>query len=87
MTGCPAAATSCGPSGWAKGTGEANALYWLRRGEHVWVLRRPPAVINAPGASDMNREWRILTALEGTSVPHPAPLLLGGPDTPWAARS
>lgn len=65
-----------------QGTGEANALYWLRRGQHVWVLRRPPAVINAPGASDMSREWRILTALEGTSVPHPAPLLLGGPDSP-----
>jgi aminoglycoside phosphotransferase (APT) family kinase protein len=46
------------------------------------VLRRPPAVINAPGASDMNREWRILTALEGTSVPHPSPLLFGGPDSP-----
>ena len=65
-----------------EGTGEANALYWLRRAEHVWVLRRPPAVINAPGASDMNREWRILVALEGTAVPHPAPLLLGGPDGP-----
>src|SRR5262249_58350086 len=65
-----------------QGTGEANALYWLRRGEHVGVLRRPPAVINAPGASDMNREWRILTALEGTSVPHPSPLLFGGPDSP-----
>ena len=63
-------------------TGEANALYWLRRGEHVWVLRRPPAVLNAPGASDMNREWRILVALEGTPVPHPAPLLLGGPGGP-----
>jgi len=58
-------------------TGEANALYWLRRGRHVWVLRRPPAVLNAPGASDMNREWRILTALESSPVPHPAPLLLG----------
>ena len=63
-------------------TGEANALYWLRRGERVRVLRRPPAVLNAPGASDMNREWRILVALEGTSVPHPAPLLLGGPGGP-----
>jgi aminoglycoside phosphotransferase (APT) family kinase protein len=68
-----------------EGTGEANALYWLRRGEHVWVLRRPPAVLNAPGASDMNREWRILVALEGTSVPHPAPLLLGGAGGPLGA--
>ena len=30
----------------------------------------------------MNREWRILVALEETVVPHPAPLLLGGPDGP-----
>ena len=30
----------------------------------------------------MNREWRILVALEETAVPHPAPLLLGGPDGP-----
>jgi aminoglycoside phosphotransferase (APT) family kinase protein len=49
------------------------------------VLRRPPAVINAPGASDMNREWRILVALEGTPVPHPSPLLLGGADGPLGA--
>lgn len=75
--GIPLRATRMG-----QGTGEANALYWLRRGEHVWVLRRPPAVINAPGASDMNREWRILAALDGTCVPHPAPLLLGGPGGP-----
>jgi len=66
------------------GVGIANALYWLRRGDHVWVLRRPPAVVNAPGASDMRREWRILTALEGTDVPHPAPLLFAGPGAPLA---
>jgi aminoglycoside phosphotransferase (APT) family kinase protein len=63
-------------------TGTANALFWLRRGEDVWVLRRPPDVINAPGASDMLREWRILTALEGSVVPHPKPLLLGAADGP-----
>lgn len=66
-----------------EGTGVANALYWLRRGDHEFVLRRPPAVVNTPGASDMEREWRILTALDGTDVPHPAPLLLGSAtDTP-----
>jgi aminoglycoside phosphotransferase (APT) family kinase protein len=59
-----------------QGLGEGNALYWLRRAGHTWVLRRPPATVNAPGASDMLREWRILTALEGTPVPHPKPLLL-----------
>ncbi len=57
-------------------TGAGNALFWLRRGEHTFVLRRPPAVVNAPGASDMAREFRILGALEGTPVPHPRPLLL-----------
>jgi aminoglycoside phosphotransferase (APT) family kinase protein len=63
-------------------TGEANALFWLRRGDLTWVLRAPPPVVNAPGASDTLREWRILTALEGTAVPHPAPLLLSGEDGP-----
>jgi len=75
--GSPLQATRMG-----EGTGEANALYWLRRSGHVWVLRRPPAVLNAPGASDMHREWRILTALDGSAVPHPAPLLLGPQDGP-----
>jgi aminoglycoside phosphotransferase (APT) family kinase protein len=58
-----------------QGSGIANALYFLRRGGHTWVLRRPPAVKNHPSASDTTREWRILTALEGTPVPHPAPQL------------
>jgi len=33
------------------GTGVANALYWLRRGGHTWVLRRPPAETNAVTSS------------------------------------
>jgi aminoglycoside phosphotransferase (APT) family kinase protein len=57
-------------------TGIANALYLLGRGEHRWVLRRPPKVKNDPSASNIVREWRILTALDGTPVPHPAPRLL-----------
>jgi aminoglycoside phosphotransferase (APT) family kinase protein len=55
--------------------GIANALFFVRRAGHEWVLRRPPAVKNHPSASNTEREWRILSALEGTSVPHPAPLL------------
>lgn len=58
------------------GTGIANALFVLERGGHRWVLRRPPAVKNDPSASDTVREWRILTALEGTPVPHPTPRVL-----------
>jgi aminoglycoside phosphotransferase (APT) family kinase protein len=57
-------------------TGIANALYLVRRGDHAWVLRMPPEVKNDPSASNTLREWRILTALEGTPVPHPAPRLL-----------
>jgi aminoglycoside phosphotransferase (APT) family kinase protein len=59
-----------------EGTGIANALFLLRRGAHAWVLRRPPVVKNDPSASNTVREWRILTALEGTPVPHPTPRLL-----------
>lgn len=57
------------------GTGIANDLYLVRRGEHAWVLRRPPAVKNDPSASNTLREWRILNALEGTDAPHPTPRL------------
>jgi aminoglycoside phosphotransferase (APT) family kinase protein len=60
----------------ASNTGIANALYVLRRGADVWVLRRPPDVKNDPSASDTIREWRILKALEGTVVPHPHPRVL-----------
>ncbi len=55
--------------------GIANALYLIQRGANRWVLRRPPVVKNHPSAADTKREWRILSALEGTPVPHPTPLL------------
>jgi aminoglycoside phosphotransferase (APT) family kinase protein len=55
--------------------GIANALFFLRRAQHTWVLRRPPAVKNHPSASNTEREWRILRALDGTDVPHPRALL------------
>jgi aminoglycoside phosphotransferase (APT) family kinase protein len=57
-------------------SGVANALFLVSRGSDRWVLRRPPAVKNDPSASDTLREWRILRALEGTSVPHPTPVAL-----------
>jgi aminoglycoside phosphotransferase (APT) family kinase protein len=57
-------------------TGIANALFLITRGTHRWVFRQPPAVKNDPSASDTVREWRILSALEGTDVPHPQPLAL-----------
>ncbi|MFN2545724.1 MAG: phosphotransferase family protein [Actinomycetota bacterium] len=56
--------------------GASNLIFDLRRGPHHWVLRRPPTVPVSPTAHDMVREFRVLSALEGTPVPHPTPLAL-----------
>ena len=47
--------------------GRSNLTYRVRdsRGQ-CWVLRRPPAGPLPSGAHSMEREWRILTALEST---------------------
>ena len=42
----------------------------------VVILRRPPRVKLSPSAHDVVREHRVLTALEGSRVPHPSPLHL-----------
>jgi aminoglycoside phosphotransferase (APT) family kinase protein len=51
--------------------GMGNALFEVQRGDRVFVLRRPPAVLNDKSASNMTREFRILKALDGSDVPHP----------------
>ena len=51
-------------------------MFELHRADQVWVLRRPPAVLNDESASNMTREYRILAALEGSAVPHPTPRVL-----------
>lgn len=43
--------------------GEANLTYLLRYGDAELVLRRPPMGPVAPGAHDMEREWRVLSRL------------------------
>lgn len=73
--GDPAAPLSAAPLG--AGLGIGNALFELRRGDAVWVLRRPPAVLNDKSASNMVREFRILRALDGSAVPHPVARALG----------
>ena len=51
--------------------GTSNVVLTLDRGEDMMVLRRPPAV-PPPGAErGVMREARVLTALNGTNVPHP----------------
>jgi len=41
-----------------------------------WVLRRPATVAVARANDGMRREFRILSALEPTNVPHPRPIAL-----------
>lgn len=51
--------------------GLSNLSYAISGGVRPWVLRRPPLghVLNT--AHDMKREYRVLTALQGTMVPVP----------------
>jgi aminoglycoside phosphotransferase (APT) family kinase protein len=52
--------------------GRSNLTYRVldRRGRS-WVLRRPPTGPLRPGAHSMEREWRILVALQSSPVPVP----------------
>lgn len=52
--------------------GRSNLTYRVSddRGR-AWVLRRPPAGRLRLGAHSMEREWRILTALQSSAVPVP----------------
>ncbi len=56
--------------------GMSNESFWVRRGEQRWVLRRPARVALTGADRGMQREFRVLSALEGTSVPHPKPIAL-----------
>lgn len=56
--------------------GRSNLTYKVRCGDHVWVLRRPPLGHVLPTAHDMVREYRVLTALNGTDVPAPRTIAL-----------
>ncbi len=51
--------------------GTSNVVLTIERGEKPMVLRRPPAVPPPGAEKGVLREARILTALNGTDVPHP----------------
>ncbi|NUU22642.1 MAG: phosphotransferase family protein [Streptomycetaceae bacterium] len=51
--------------------GRSNAMFEVRRGGHAWVLRRPAGVAAERAEDGLRREFRILSALGETSVPHP----------------
>jgi aminoglycoside phosphotransferase (APT) family kinase protein len=56
--------------------GSSNAMFVVERGSEQWVLRRPASVAIERASEGMRREFRLITALEGTPVPHPAPVAL-----------
>jgi aminoglycoside phosphotransferase (APT) family kinase protein len=56
--------------------GRSNLTYRITDGTRIWVLRRPPLGHVLPTAHDMSREFRVISALAGTDVPVPAPLVL-----------
>jgi aminoglycoside phosphotransferase (APT) family kinase protein len=55
--------------------GHSNETFFVRWGPHEFVLRRPPRGAFLPTAHDVAREFRVLSALSGTSVRAPRPLL------------
>lgn len=54
------------------GGGTQNVLVRFERGGEAYVLRRPPRHPRANSNETMRREARVLRALAGTDVPHPA---------------
>ena len=56
--------------------GTSNEMFIVDRGSSRSVLRRPAGVALQRANEGMRREYRILAALEGTAVPHPAALAL-----------
>ncbi|HYH28574.1 MAG TPA: phosphotransferase family protein, partial [Actinomycetota bacterium] len=55
--------------------GHSNETFFVRRDDHQWVLRRPPAGAFLPTAHDVLREHRVLAALRDTPVRTPVPIL------------
>jgi aminoglycoside phosphotransferase (APT) family kinase protein len=56
--------------------GQSNKVFEVRQGERRWVLRRPSERALERADEGMRREYRLLRALDGTDVPHPAPAAL-----------
>jgi aminoglycoside phosphotransferase (APT) family kinase protein len=56
--------------------GQSNPTYFVTHGDMKMVLRKKPSGPILPGAHAIEREFRILTALHGTDVPVPKPILL-----------
>jgi aminoglycoside phosphotransferase (APT) family kinase protein len=73
----PYLATALGDAAWNESAvtliagGKSNLTYRVDSGAGSVVLRRPPLGHVLPTAHDMGREYRVMSALEGTAVPVP----------------
>ena len=56
--------------------GMSNESIGIERGDESWVLRRPAKHALEGADRGMQREFRVLSALQGTPVPHPRPVAL-----------
>ncbi|HEY3067189.1 MAG TPA: phosphotransferase [Methylomirabilota bacterium] len=56
--------------------GQSNPTYYLTTGDGAYVLRRKPPGKLLPSAHAVDREYRVLTALQGTGVPVPLTYVL-----------
>ena len=65
--------------------GKSNLTYRVACDAGEVILRRPPLGHILPTAHDMVREYRVLTALDGTSVPVPRTLHLGDAESALGA--
>ncbi len=65
--------------------GKSNLTFAVADAEHRWVLRRPPVGEILPGAHNMGREYRVMQALGGTSVPVPRAVALCDSPEPLGA--
>ena len=53
--------------------GMSNPTYFVTRGDWRGVLRKQPGNVLMPSAHAIDREYRVLTALQGSPVPAPKP--------------
>lgn len=58
------------------GGGQSNPTFFVQHGSSRMVLRKKPAGQILPGAHAVEREYRVLKALQDTDVPVPSALLL-----------
>ena len=56
--------------------GQSNPTFLLESAGKKWVLRRKPPGQLLPSAHQVDREYRVMKALEGTGVPVPKMLIL-----------